>query len=71
MLPICNAPQQVGAVLDSLSGYDEPAAHVRLARLHGRGKIEDYKSLCAGQRWQRAVRMLIEYNEEPLLDMDL
>jgi beta-N-acetylhexosaminidase len=50
---LCNAPEQVPAVLESLQGYVNPAAQLRLTRLHGRGEL-DWEGLHASADWQRA-----------------
>ncbi|MEE8342320.1 MAG: beta-N-acetylhexosaminidase, partial [Gammaproteobacteria bacterium] len=70
MLPVCNAPDAVPQVLDHLSGYNDPAAHARLARLHGR-PAPNWQELHGTRRWQQAVDVVSSYDEAPLLDMDL
>ncbi len=70
MLPVCNAPDAVVHILDHLSGYNDPAAHARLARLHGR-PAPNWQELHGIRRWQQAVDVVSSYDEAPLLDMDL
>jgi len=70
MLPICNAPEAVPEVLEHLSGYNDPAAHARVARLHGR-PAPDWEELHKTQRWEQAVAVVSSYDDAPLLDMDL
>jgi len=55
---LCNAPEQVPGVLESLRGYVNPAAQLRLTRLHGRGAF-DWESLHASAEWHKA-RALVE-----------
>ncbi|HKJ09944.1 MAG TPA: beta-N-acetylhexosaminidase, partial [Gammaproteobacteria bacterium] len=70
MVLVCNAPADAAAVVDALTGYDEPAGHARLARMHGRA-APDWETLHAQQRWRDAVAMVHGYDDAPLLDMDL
>lgn len=70
MLPVCNAPDLVPQILEHLSGYNDPAAHARLARLHGR-PASNWQELHNTRRWQQAVDVVSSYDEAPLLDMDL
>ncbi len=70
MVLVCNAPQAAREVLAALAAYDEPAGHMRLARLHGR-TAPDLAALRASARWQRAVSAVQACDAEPLLDMDL
>ncbi|MEJ2643667.1 MAG: beta-N-acetylhexosaminidase [Gammaproteobacteria bacterium] len=70
MVLVCNAPDDAAAVVDALTGYDEPAGHARLARMHGRA-APDWETLHAQQRWRDAVAMVHGYDDAPLLDMDL
>jgi beta-N-acetylhexosaminidase len=55
---LCNAPEQVPGVLESLRGYVNPAAQLRLTRLHGRGDF-DWETLHASAEWNKA-RALVE-----------
>ena len=70
MVLVCNQPGHAGRVVESLSDYHAPAAQLRLARMHGRG-FPELETLRAGQRWQRAVRLLESCEAERWLDMDL
>ncbi|MBU1192305.1 MAG: beta-N-acetylhexosaminidase [Gammaproteobacteria bacterium] len=70
MILVCNRSDAADQVLDSLTGYAEPAGLARLARLHGR-QGQDWSSLHASESWQRAVSAVNSYDEAPLLDMDM
>jgi beta-N-acetylhexosaminidase len=70
MVLVCNQPQQAGRVVESLSAYHNPAAQLRLARLHGRHFPERDK-LRHASRWNSAVAALERIESERWLDMDL
>lgn len=70
MVLVCNQPEHAAQVVESLSDYHDPAAQLRLARMHGRAFPEP-AILRAGQRWQNAVRLLEGCQAERWLDMDL
>jgi beta-N-acetylhexosaminidase len=65
---LCNAPQQVPAVLESLRGYVNPSAQLRLTRLHGRGG-QDWESLHASSEWQRASAAVAPLCARPSLEL--
>jgi len=67
---VCNQPECAARVVESLSDYQDPAAQLRLARLHGRN-FPDPDSLRRSARWQSAVRLLEDCEAERWLDMDL
>jgi beta-N-acetylhexosaminidase len=66
---LCNAPSEVPAVLDSLEGYVNPSAQLRLSRLHGRG-IYDWEKLHASAAWQRATDALEPLCARPDLELE-
>lgn len=70
MVLVCNQPQQAARVVESLSAYHDPAAQLRLARLHGRHFPERHK-LQREPRWSSAVAALDKIESERWLDMDL
>jgi beta-N-acetylhexosaminidase len=70
MVLVCNQPGHAAQVVESLSDYHDPAAQLRLARMHGRS-FPELDALRTGQRWQRAVRLLESCEAERWLDMDL
>ena len=70
MVLVCNQPDHAAQVVESLSGYHDPAAQLRLARLHGRA-FPPLTSLRGNPRWQTAVRLLEDCEAERWLDMDL
>ena len=71
MVLICNHPDGVMGVLDHLGDYDNPAARVRLARLHGRGKFPDPTRLQMDNRWQDARQAMASLmrDHDPELDV--
>jgi len=70
MVLVCNAPREAARVVEALAGYDDPASHARLARLHGR-PMAARADLQGSRRWRDAVAMVHGYDDAPLLDMDL
>jgi beta-N-acetylhexosaminidase len=65
----CNAPEQVPSVLESLRGYVNPTAQLRLTRLHGRGELE-WQSLHASAGWQRASALVTPLCARPKLELE-
>jgi beta-N-acetylhexosaminidase len=65
---LCNAPEQVPAVLQSLEGYVNPAGQLRLSRLHGRGHF-DWETLHASADWQKASALIASLEARPKLTL--
>jgi beta-N-acetylhexosaminidase len=66
---VCNAPDQVPAVLESLEGYVNPTAQLRLTRLHGRGTL-DWETLHASAEWQKASALVASLRARPQLKLE-
>jgi beta-N-acetylhexosaminidase len=66
---LCNAPEQVPAVLESLEGYVNPAGQLRLTRLHGRGSF-DWETLHASADWQKACALVASLHARPKLTLE-
>ena len=66
---LCNAPQHIPGVLDSLKGYVNPSAQLRLTRLHGRGDV-DWESLHASADWQKASALVASLEARPNLTLE-
>ena len=66
---LCNAPEQVPGVLDALKGYVNPAAQVRLTRLHGRGDT-NWENLHASADWQKASALVASLETRPKLTLE-
>jgi beta-N-acetylhexosaminidase len=66
---LCNAPEQVPAVLDSLQGYVNPSAQLRLTRLHGLGRT-NWESLHASADWQKASALVASLEARPKLTLE-
>ncbi|MFN2339607.1 MAG: beta-N-acetylhexosaminidase [Gammaproteobacteria bacterium] len=71
MVLVCNAPEQARQVVESLRDYHDPAAMMRLARLHGSGEERGLPALRASEEWRIAVAAVQSCDPEPMLDMDL
>jgi beta-N-acetylhexosaminidase len=57
MVLVCNNRSAALQVLDKLKGYDDPAAHVRLMRMHGRKQCT-LQQIHLDPRWKLAVHQL-------------
>jgi beta-N-acetylhexosaminidase len=66
---LCNAPEKVPPVLESLRGYVNPAAQVRLTRLHGRGGV-DWEELHASADWHKASALVAPLCARPKLELE-
>ena len=54
LLPVCNDRSAAAAVLEALSGHEDPLAQLRLLRLHGRGQL-DFGELLGQERHRAAL----------------
>lgn len=70
MILLCNDPDQIGPVLDSLPVPD-PVAAMRLARLHGRAGSPDWRSLRASSEWRSAVDAVHRCGDPDAPELDL
>jgi beta-N-acetylhexosaminidase len=65
---LCNAPEQVPAVLKALQGYVNPAAQLRLTRLHGTSSF-DWETLHASAEWRKARALVAPLCTQPKLTL--
>lgn len=70
MVLACNDRRAAIAILDHLRYAPDPVTQVRLIRLHGRGH-PTVERLRHNPVWQRAVRLVQDYDAFPLLEMDI
>ncbi len=70
MVLVCNKRRAAENVLEALSDYNDPAAHVRLMRMHGRGQVSR-QNLHLDPRWGEAVTALAASDQQVSLDLDL
>lgn len=68
MVLVCNDREAAVHALEALVRHDDPAAHARLIRMHGRGDTGQ-NDLTANFRWQRASARLQALLDEPELDL--
>jgi beta-N-acetylhexosaminidase len=66
---LCNVPDEIPVVLESLEGYVNPSAQLRLTRLHGRGGA-DWETLHASDEWQKASAALAPLCARPELKLE-
>ncbi len=70
MVLVCNNPAAAAEVLEALVEYSDPAAQMRLVRMHGR-KALPRDALHLDPRWKQALEITAQYEENPSLDLDL
>lgn len=70
MVLACNDRRAALAILDHLRHGLDPVSQVRLIRLHGRGRLT-VERMRRQPIWQRAVRLVQDYDAFPLLEMDI
>ena len=70
MVLVCN--QRAGAleVLEAFADYNDPAAHVRLMRMHGRSHLTR-QTLHLDPRWSQAVEALANAASDPTFELKL
>lgn len=58
MILVCNDSEAADSVLDSLESNDDPVAHLRLARMHGRHSV-DRDRLRLSDEYRQALHMVL------------
>jgi beta-N-acetylhexosaminidase len=69
MVIVCNNRPAASATVAVLRDYSDPLSLVRLARLHGTGKVVR-ESLLASDQWQIAADSLQQWLDRPALKLD-
>lgn len=67
MVLACTDRRAALDILNNLKDPVDPAAHLRLARLHGRDHLT-FEQMQASQTWRRAVNLVQSYDEYPSPD---
>ncbi|MCB1761175.1 MAG: beta-N-acetylhexosaminidase [Gammaproteobacteria bacterium] len=70
MVLVCNDRRAAIEVLEELKAHTNPAAQLRLVRMHGRHRRPREK-LRMTQRWKQAVKLISAYECHPVLDLGL
>ncbi|MEA3276612.1 MAG: beta-N-acetylhexosaminidase [Pseudomonadota bacterium] len=70
LLLVCNNGPAAVEVLEALHDHDDPTAHLRCLRMHGRGSF-DRTRLHLDRRWQDAIRVVGELEEKSSLSLEL
>jgi beta-N-acetylhexosaminidase len=69
MVLVCNDRPAANATVAALRDYSNPLSLVRLARLHGTGKVRR-ETLLASAEWQVAADRLKHWLDRPGLELD-
>jgi beta-N-acetylhexosaminidase len=69
MVLVCNAPEQIPALLDALRGYVDPSAELRLMRLRGRNR-RGWDELTASPQWLEARELAASLLTRPTLELE-
>jgi beta-N-acetylhexosaminidase len=69
MILVCNDRDAAHHAVDALNDYSNPLSLVRLARLHGTGKILR-ESLLASEEWQEANTLFANWSARPELELN-
>lgn len=69
MVLLCNAPDEIPAVLDALDGYSNPVSQLHLMRLHGRG-VKDWDALRASSEWIEAQERVQSLSARPEIKLE-
>jgi beta-N-acetylhexosaminidase len=69
LVSLCNAPEQVPRVLESLRGYVNPTAQLRLTRLHGGGELT-WDGLHGSADWRKASGLVAPLRARPKLELE-
>jgi len=65
---VCQTQQAMATALDGMKPYNNPAAQLRMVRMHGRAAPRRVQ-LQADPRWQQAVKQVLAYDEPHTLDL--
>ncbi len=68
MVLVCNNPKGAIEVLECLTEYSNPAAQMRLLRMHGKD-VTARSQYHLDPRWKRAVEMIGEYDKTQAMDL--
>jgi beta-N-acetylhexosaminidase len=68
MVLVCNDFAAISRTLESLERFDNPASHLRLARMHGRNNISR-DQLHADPQWHQALEAISACQEAKPLDL--
>ena len=69
MVLVCNNRDGAMNVVDNLIGHNDPVAHLRLARMHGKHDIT-MNELHKNEKWKKSSDILHRYQDDPTLDLD-
>ena len=69
MVLVCNNREGAMDVVDNLSGHNDPVAHLRLARMHGKHEVT-MSQLHSSEKWKKSSDMLKRYQDDPTLNLD-
>ena len=70
MALICNNRKGAIEILENLPDINDPVAHLRLARMHGR-KNYTMRELHASREWTQACQSLRPYQDDPTLQLEI
>ncbi len=69
MALICNNRPGAIDIIENLGEWNDPVAHLRLARMHGRNEI-DRTYLYSSQKWKQAAALMTSYQDDPSLELN-
>ena len=69
MVLVCNNREGAINILDNLSGHNDPVAHIRLARMHGKHDTT-MAELHITRKWKKSSDILKRYQDDPTLDLE-
>jgi beta-N-acetylhexosaminidase len=70
MVLVCNAPEATVKVLDNLGEHNDPVAHIRFARMHGKHFV-NRKQLLKDPDWKAAVKLVESLGNGDTLELEL
>lgn len=70
MALVCNDTEAAAKVLDGLGEYNEPVAHIRLVRMHGRLNVK-WDKLHKDPQWHKAVAAVDQFAAGDTLELEL
>ncbi len=69
MVLLCNAADEIPAVLEALDGYSSPPSQLHLMRLHGKSK-KDWDTLLESSEWIEAQELVQSLSARPEIKLE-
>lgn len=70
MVLVCNHPEAVVEIVEHLESYTNPAAQIRLVRMHGKQPL-NREQLMASEKWQQTSNLMAGLVDSPWMELNV